>query len=56
VLLHHLGGAFAGLMRAILVEGVVDVDEQGAQVVYLGGGVGGVARQRARQLEEVDEQ
>lgn len=43
-------------MRAVLVERVVDVDEQRAQVVDLGGGVRRVRPQRARQLEEVEEE
>lgn len=43
-------------MRPVLVEDVVDVDEEGAQVLDLGLGVGGALRQDARQLEEVEEQ
>lgn len=43
-------------MRAVLVEDVVDVDQDGARVGNLGLGIARVARQRADQLEEVEQQ
>ena len=43
-------------MRPVLVERVVDVDEQRADVLDLGVGVGGLRGQHARELEEVEEE
>lgn len=43
-------------MWPVLVEDVVHVDEDCAQVVDLGLCVGGAARHDARQLEEVEQQ
>lgn len=56
VVLHQLNGRLARLVRAVLVEDVVHVDEERAQVLRLGRRGRGAARQRARQLEEVEEQ
>lgn len=56
VLLHQRNGRLARLVRAVLVEDVVEVDEEGAQVLDLGLGVRGVARERAVELEEVEEE
>lgn len=43
-------------MRPVLIEDVVHVDEDCAQVLDLGLCVGGAARHDARQLEEVEQQ
>lgn len=56
MVLHHLNGRLSRLVRPILVEDVMHVDEERAQVLDLGLGVGGTARQGAGQLEEVEQQ
>lgn len=43
-------------MRPVLVEDVVHINKNGAQVLDLGLCVGGAARHDARQLEEVEQQ
>lgn len=43
-------------MRTVLVEDVVEVDEDGAQVLDLLLGMGGVDGECARELEEVEEE
>lgn len=43
-------------MGPVLVEDVVDVDKQRSQILNLAFCVGGVPRQRAGELEEVEEQ
>lgn len=54
--LHDGDGRLAGLVGAVLVEDVVHVDEEGAEVGDLGLGVRGHARQDAGELEEVEQQ
>jgi hypothetical protein len=56
VLLHELGGGLAGLVGAILVEGVVDVEEQGLEVGDFRGAVVDIDGEGARELEEVEEE
>lgn len=56
VVLHHLNRRLARLVRPVLVESVVGVDEERAQIRHLGLGVGGAAGEDASELEEVEEE
>lgn len=56
VLLHQCDGTLASLVRSILVEDVVEIDEKGAQVLDLLLGMGRILGQNTGEFEEVEEE